>query len=185
MIPSWKFYQTQWLTSMNSTFSWILIHPFSSGFGLSTVLLNYHNIQNIIYSLLTGRPVVVIGSAQFEEEIRGIVLAPKLLVPGCHRYVWSWLPFVFGYILFKCKIKTKSCRGETRKLEILKNEWKLWISKRGNPGSKTGSEPCKLPRTNNRNKNKTKNTHQDQQHELHKNIDELWWSMRENVHESI
>lgn len=119
MIPSWKFYQTQWLTSMNSTFSWILIHPFSSGFGLSTVLLNYHNIQNIIYSLLTGRPVVVIGSAQFEEEIRGIVLALKLFVPGCHRYVWSWLPFVFGYILFKCKKKPNHVEGK-------QENWKYW-----------------------------------------------------------
>ncbi|XP_052087227.1 guanine nucleotide exchange protein smcr8a-like [Mytilus californianus] len=55
------------------------------GFGITKILQTYNHIQNVIYSMLTGRTVVVIGSAQYEEEVKNLVTALKLFLPGCHR----------------------------------------------------------------------------------------------------
>ena len=49
------------------------------------VLQTYSNIHNVIYSLLIGRTVVVIGTSVYEEEIKQLVTALKLFLPGCHR----------------------------------------------------------------------------------------------------
>jgi len=56
-----------------------------TGFGIIKVLQTYNNIHNVIYSLLIGRTVVVIGTSVYEEEIKQLVTALKLFLPGCHR----------------------------------------------------------------------------------------------------
>ena len=53
---------------------------------LQKVLVGYNNLQHVVYSLLLGRPVVVIGNRRQEGVIRDLVQALSLFVVNTPRY---------------------------------------------------------------------------------------------------
>ncbi|XP_060606565.1 uncharacterized protein LOC132758877 [Ruditapes philippinarum] len=72
---------------------WKFMHPFknlhdgenSVGHSLQKVLVNYNNIQHIVFSLLSGRPVVVMGTRRQEVTIREFIQAMSMFVPYTPR----------------------------------------------------------------------------------------------------
>ncbi|KAL4232794.1 Guanine nucleotide exchange protein smcr8 [Mactra antiquata] len=51
------------------------------GQSLQKVLSSYNNMQHVVYSLLSGRPVVVIGTRKHENSLREILQALSVFVP--------------------------------------------------------------------------------------------------------
>ena len=52
------------------------------------VLTTYHHLQHVIASLLTGRPVLIAGSAKFEGEVSRIINALSVFVGSVRRWVF-------------------------------------------------------------------------------------------------
>jgi hypothetical protein len=48
-------------------------------------MTKYANIKHVIYSVLIGRPVIVIGVMDQEEEVKNIVKALKIFLTSYHR----------------------------------------------------------------------------------------------------
>ncbi|XP_078316149.1 guanine nucleotide exchange protein SMCR8-like isoform X1 [Crassostrea virginica] len=55
------------------------------GFGILHVMTKYASIKHLIYSILIGRSVVVVGTSDLEEEVRNIVNALKIFLTSYHR----------------------------------------------------------------------------------------------------
>ncbi|GFS21940.1 smith-Magenis syndrome chromosomal region candidate 8 [Elysia marginata] len=55
------------------------------GYCLLEVLTTYHHMQHVIASLLTGRPVLIAGSAKFEGEVCRLVTALSVFVGAVRR----------------------------------------------------------------------------------------------------
>lgn len=89
----------------------------SPGFGIMKVLQTYSNIHNVIYSLLIGRTVVVIGTSVYEEEIKQLVTALKLFLPGCHRCP-------SGHVLWSSKRITVTDLEDLKLIGICRHEKK-------------------------------------------------------------
>ncbi|XP_050390889.1 guanine nucleotide exchange protein SMCR8 [Patella vulgata] len=92
----------------------------SSGIGVLQVLNKYNNIQHIIYSILTGRLVLVVGQAKHEMEVIKLVTALCLFLPNHRRkhhaiVEWSSKPFRLTDLP---RIKIAGvCRTEKRSIE--------------------------------------------------------------------
>jgi len=56
------------------------------GVGILQFVRQYSFAGHLIYSLLCGRPVVIVGSVSFEKEIRKLVTALWIFLPGHSRY---------------------------------------------------------------------------------------------------
>ncbi|OWF37554.1 guanine nucleotide exchange protein smcr8a-like [Mizuhopecten yessoensis] len=57
----------------------------NSAQGIYKLLNNYNNMHHVIYSLLTGRPVIVIATASFEKDVKEIVRALQHFLPNNPR----------------------------------------------------------------------------------------------------
>ncbi|VDI59618.1 Hypothetical predicted protein [Mytilus galloprovincialis] len=89
-------------------------------FGITKVLQSYNHIQNVIYSMLTGRTVVIIGSSHYEEEVKNLVTALKLFLPGCHRCQTSCIQWSSKAIAVTDLIEIKLigiCRHEKKSVD--------------------------------------------------------------------
>ncbi|XP_053397435.1 uncharacterized protein LOC123551904 [Mercenaria mercenaria] len=72
---------------------WKFMHPFknlldgdcSVGQSLQKVMGGYNNLQHIVYSLLSGRPVVVLGTRRQEVAVRELIQAMSMFVPYTPR----------------------------------------------------------------------------------------------------
>jgi hypothetical protein len=53
-----------------------------AGFGLLHFVYQFSISPHVMFSLLIGRPVIILGSAFLEKEIRAIVNALWLFIPG-------------------------------------------------------------------------------------------------------
>ncbi|XP_076076848.1 uncharacterized protein LOC143047601 isoform X2 [Mytilus galloprovincialis] len=96
------------------------IETLASGFGITKVLQSYNHIQNVIYSMLTGRTVVIIGSSHYEEEVKNLVTALKLFLPGCHRCQTSCIQWSSKAIAVTDLIEIKLigiCRHEKKSVD--------------------------------------------------------------------
>ena len=60
--------------------------PFIEGYGILRVMELYSFAVHILFSLLIGRPLVVVGSAKHEKDVKAILSALLLFVPGHCRY---------------------------------------------------------------------------------------------------
>lgn len=49
-------------------------------------MTKYASIKHVIYSILIGRPVIVVGTAAQEEEVTHIVKALKIFLTSYHRF---------------------------------------------------------------------------------------------------
>ncbi len=56
-----------------------------SGYGILSVLLHYSFSPSMMFSLLSGRPLVVTGCVRLEKDVRMMVNALSLFVPGHSR----------------------------------------------------------------------------------------------------
>jgi len=54
----------------------------AAGFGLLHFVWQFPSSPHILFSLLIGRPVIVLGSSYSEKQIRAIVNALWTFVPG-------------------------------------------------------------------------------------------------------
>ncbi|XP_052811637.1 uncharacterized protein LOC128239173 [Mya arenaria] len=63
----------------------LLDGDFSVAQSLHKVLCNYSNLQHVVYSLLVGRPVIVIGTRKQESAIREMIQALALFVSSTPR----------------------------------------------------------------------------------------------------
>ena len=54
---------------------------FLSDHGLLKVLTGYNNLQHVIYSLLSGRPVIVMGTTKYQAVMRELLQALNVFVP--------------------------------------------------------------------------------------------------------
>ncbi|XP_060068355.1 guanine nucleotide exchange protein smcr8a-like [Ylistrum balloti] len=57
----------------------------NSAQGIYKLLNNYSNMHHVIYSLLSGRPVIVIATATFEKDVKEIVRALQHFLPNNPR----------------------------------------------------------------------------------------------------
>ncbi|XP_033740175.1 guanine nucleotide exchange protein smcr8a-like [Pecten maximus] len=57
----------------------------NSAQGIYKLLNNYNNMHHVIYSLLSGRPVIVIATAAFEKDVKEIVRALQHFLPNNPR----------------------------------------------------------------------------------------------------
>lgn len=55
--------------------------PDKPGFGIASVFNQFSSFPHIIYSLLVGRPVIVIGTSSHEDLVRSVVQAFAIFVP--------------------------------------------------------------------------------------------------------
>lgn len=83
-----KFHATRILTKTcykNKVFLLFIINVFV-GFGLRKLLTTYNNMQPLLYSLLTGRTVLIVGMSSHEADVKSFVKALKMFVATYHRY---------------------------------------------------------------------------------------------------
>ncbi|XP_077976951.1 guanine nucleotide exchange protein smcr8a-like [Glandiceps talaboti] len=76
-------------------------NPNLPGAGVLKFVHHYVYAAHIIYALLSGRPVVVLGSAKYEKEVRSLITTLWLFVPGhSSRYhvvvPWHTLPLTLA-----------------------------------------------------------------------------------------
>ncbi|BFZ25297.1 hypothetical protein BsWGS_28336 [Bradybaena similaris] len=90
------------------------------GFGLSEVLSTYQYFEHVIFSLLSGRPVLVAGSARLESEVIKVVNALAVFVPVTRRKSHTVLEWTSKPVKITDLIKLKLigvCRPERRSLD--------------------------------------------------------------------
>ncbi|XP_061172837.1 guanine nucleotide exchange protein SMCR8-like [Saccostrea echinata] len=63
------------------------------GFGLLHVMTKYASIKHVIYSILIGQSVIVVGTPDLEEEVKNIVKALKIFLTSYHRNHKSFIPW--------------------------------------------------------------------------------------------
>ncbi|XP_070190921.1 guanine nucleotide exchange protein SMCR8-like [Littorina saxatilis] len=61
------------------------IGPGRPGYGIHEVLTTYTNLHSVVFSLMTGRTVLVVGSAKMELEVTKIVTALTIFLPDTKR----------------------------------------------------------------------------------------------------
>ncbi|XP_076445697.1 guanine nucleotide exchange protein SMCR8-like [Babylonia areolata] len=59
--------------------------PGRPGYGIHEVVCTYHNLQPVLFSLMTGRTVLVIGPARMEVEVTKVVTALSVFLPETKR----------------------------------------------------------------------------------------------------
>lgn len=94
----------------------------SSGFGLRKLLTTYNNMQPLLYSLLTGRTVLIVGTSSHEADVKSFVKALRMFVPTYHRYPHSCIPWSSSVpkIVDLTKLKLVGlCRPERKTLDRL------------------------------------------------------------------
>ncbi|CAG5127864.1 unnamed protein product, partial [Candidula unifasciata] len=90
------------------------------GYGLLEVLSTYQYLEHVIFSLLSGRPVLVAGSAKLESEVIRVVNALAVFVPATRRKSHSVLEWTSKPVKITDLIKLKLigvCRPERRSLD--------------------------------------------------------------------
>ena len=68
-------------------YNFLNINSLILGFGILHVMTKYASIKHLIYSILIGRSVVVVGTSDLEEEVRNIINALKIFLTSYHRYM--------------------------------------------------------------------------------------------------
>ncbi|XP_046368908.2 guanine nucleotide exchange protein SMCR8-like isoform X2 [Haliotis rufescens] len=94
--------------------------PGVPGYGIVNVLLSCNNLQHILYSLLIGRTVLVVGSPRLEGEVIRIVTALALFLPDHRRKHPSMIEWLSKPFRLTDLARTKLagvCRPEKRSLE--------------------------------------------------------------------
>ncbi|XP_067675882.1 guanine nucleotide exchange protein smcr8a-like [Haliotis asinina] len=94
--------------------------PGIPGYGILDVLLSCNNLQHILYSLLIGRTVLVVGSPRLEGEVTRIVTALALFLPDHRRKHPSMIEWLSKPFRLTDLARTKLagvCRPEKRPLE--------------------------------------------------------------------
>ncbi|KAL3881516.1 hypothetical protein ACJMK2_027948 [Sinanodonta woodiana] len=91
-------------------------------YGLLKILSMYSNLHYLVYSLLTGRPVVVIGTKKSEKQIKDIIDTLRVFVP--YRSGYDEVTFFCQIKQFKlCDISRFSLvgviRGDKKPLDYL------------------------------------------------------------------
>lgn len=56
-----------------------------AGFGILHIMTKYASIKHVIYSILIGRSVIVVGTPDLEGEVKNIVNALKIFLTSYHR----------------------------------------------------------------------------------------------------
>ena len=69
------------LVALTLTYDYGLLIP-PVGYGILRFMTQHPYSPHVVYSLLRGRPLVVVGSAKSEQEVRTAVNALWLFVPG-------------------------------------------------------------------------------------------------------
>lgn len=63
------------------------------GFGILHIMTKYASIKHVIYSILIGRSVIVVGTPDLEGEVKNIVNALKIFLTSYHRNHKSFIPW--------------------------------------------------------------------------------------------
>ena len=58
-----------------------------TGHGIHEVMTTYNNLHPVLFSLMTGRTVLVVGPAKMEMEVTKIVTALSIFLPDSKRSV--------------------------------------------------------------------------------------------------
>ncbi len=74
-----------------------------TGHGLLSLLTQFSFMHHVIYSLMCGRPVVVVASCKMEKEVKAAVVALSLFISGHPRSV-SALLLCFLHIMLSWAI---------------------------------------------------------------------------------
>ena len=64
--------------------------PARTGFGLLSFMKRHDYSQHVVFSILSGHPVVVVASQAKEEQLRATIVALTFFVANTGRCVW-WL----------------------------------------------------------------------------------------------
>ncbi|XP_064617657.1 guanine nucleotide exchange protein SMCR8-like isoform X2 [Liolophura sinensis] len=94
----------------------------SPGHKLLKICQLYSHLHSVIYSLLSGRTVVILGSVKMEREVREIVTALELFLPGYSSTFESVIPLYHKPLRLPEVIKYKLiglCRPEKRSLDYM------------------------------------------------------------------
>ncbi|KAK7500122.1 hypothetical protein BaRGS_00008669, partial [Batillaria attramentaria] len=94
--------------------------PGRPGYGISDVLASYGNLQSVLFSLMTGRTVLVVGPARMEQEVTKVVTALSIFLSDTkrkHHCVVDWMNRQLKVTDLTRICLAGVCRSEKRSLD--------------------------------------------------------------------